>query len=243
MRRILALLPDALICVDEREVNDYRAVVPDRQLIPHPPTANLPQVRNWIVENVRCRCLVQIDDDLKRVVVSDGFSRRPTIDPGEIVQILVNAANICEDAGIGAFAFRRQPNPAVIRPDERPFSLVAPVSCTFGMLGTARYRTFDERFTGREDFDWTMRTLIEDRILFVDNRFHFDHGPIFAGRGGNVGLVDQNGFDNASRLLKRLYGRAVEFSGGRFMGKRKRPKNAKPAMSVRVERRQTSVYG
>ncbi len=242
MRRILALLPDALICVDEREVGDYRPLVPERQLIPHPPTENLPQVRNWIIKNIDCRCQVQVDDDLKRVLISDGFSQRVTKDPDEIQQFLVNAANICADVGIGAFAFTRQANPALSRPDEVPFRLVSAISATFGILGPARDRLFDERFLGRDDFDWTMRTLIEDRIVFVDNRVYFDHGPAFAGRGGNVGIVDQRGFDNASRLLKQLYGSAIEFSAVRFAAKKNVSANSKTGMVLRVERRQSSVY-
>lgn len=242
MGRILSLLPEALICVDEREVGDYRPFVPVRQLIAHPPTTNLSQVRNWIIENIECRCQVQIDDDLRRIIVSDGLSRRSTTDPDEIIQILVNSANICEDAGIGVFAFSRQPNPAIVRQDELPFRLVHPVSSTFGMLGSARYRFFDERFVGRDDFDWSLRTLIEDRIMFVDSRFYFDHGPIFSGRGGNVGLVDEDGFDTSSKLLKHHYGSAVDFSNPRCSRSRKRVRDARSSMAIRVERRQPNVY-
>lgn len=242
MRRILTLLPDAHICVDQREVDDYRAVVPERQLIAHPPTTNLSQVRNWIIKHVECDCLVQIDDDLKRVLTTDGFASRPTRDPDEIMQILVNAANICDDAGIGVFAFSRRKDPAILRQDEQPFRFVGPAGCTFGMLGPARHRLFDERFIGRDDFDWTLRTLIEDRILFMDTRFYFDHGPIFSGRGGNVGLVDKQGFHRSTRLLKQLYGRCVEFSGVRFTGQGKQARKSKQSMSIRVRRKQLDVY-
>lgn len=242
MPRILKLLPDALICIDEREISDYRRVVPEQQLITHPATSNLSQVRNWIIEEIECRCLIQVDDDLKRVVISDGFSSRVTVDPDEIKQIFVNASNVCEDLGLGVFAFCRQPNPMVARQDETPFRLVGPVSCTFGMLGSARERLFDERFIGRDDFDWTMRTLIDDRVLFIDNRFYFDHGPIFSGRGGNVGLVNQKSFEKSSSILKQLYGNAINFSVSRNPHGKKQTRDPTSQMSIRVTRKQRNIY-
>lgn len=242
MRRILSLLPEALICVDEREVGDYRRVVPSQQLITHPVTKNLSQVRNWIIQHIDGDCLVQVDDDFKQVVISDGMSRRVTKDPEDIQQIFVNAANICEDLGLGVFAFCRQPNPMVARQDEFPFRLAHPVSSTFGMLGSGRNRFFDERFIGRDDFDWTLRTLIEDRILFLENRFYFDHGPIYSGKGGNVGLIDRDSFVQSSSLLKQLYGSAVDFSESPMPKQMKQRRDPLTRMSIRVSRRQRNTY-
>src|SRR5262245_52378440 len=60
--RVLALLPNAMICVDERERDDYRKHVPSKQLLVHPPSTGAPAARNWIIENVTASCLIQCDD-------------------------------------------------------------------------------------------------------------------------------------------------------------------------------------
>ena len=109
------------------------------------------------------------------------------------------------------------------------------------MIAAARNRFFDERFIGRDDFDWTLRTLIDDRVLFVDNRFYFDHGPIYSGKGGNVGLIDQDSFVNSSRLLKQFFGDAIVFST-HSNPRWKRERDPQTKMSIRVSLRQQNTY-
>ncbi len=62
---------------------------------------------------------------------------------------------------------------------------------------------------GRADFDFTLETLLHDRILYADCRFYFDHGRIFSGLGGNVGLISDADFKLATERLHKKWGRYI----------------------------------
>ncbi len=63
------------------------------------------------------------------------------------------------------------------------------------MRGPARARVWDRNLPGRSDLDFTLQTMMEDRILLADMRWYFDHGRIFSGKGGAVGIVSSAGFE------------------------------------------------
>ncbi len=92
---------------------------------------------------------------------------------------------------------------------------------------------FDPGLPGRADFDFTMQTLLDDRILYADVRFYFDHGRIFSGRGGNVGLLTDEMFKRSSDLLKCRWGKYVSFEKP---GYAKMKASNTQSMSARVRR-------
>lgn len=210
MGRIRRLLPSALVCVDEREADEYAKHVPIANLLLHPPMSGLPAVMNWMMDAVKSPCFIEIDDDFQGVQVNTG-SRRFIEDPEEILAILENAATACADLGLTTFCFSRTPNTTVIRPNERPMVPTQSVCNAFGVMGKARHRHYDQRFLGRADVDWVLRTLLEDRCVFADIRYFFDCGAVFSGRGGNVGLVTPEIFAASSRALKQKWGKHVSF--------------------------------
>lgn len=224
------LLPTAIICVDEVEARDYRACVPEPNLAFHPPLPHMPSINNWMIEHFKEPILIFIDDDLQGVQVTVG-SRRYITDPEEILAILENAARNCRDLGLTAFCFSRTPNTTVIRPEERPIVPTQMLGSTRGYMGSARYRLHNTAMPGRNDFDFTMRTLLEDRCIYADVRFYFDHGPIFAGRGGSVGIVTTSMFEQSSRLLKERWAGCLSFKAPGYVKKRN-----VVAMSIRVSR-------
>jgi hypothetical protein len=209
MPTILRLLPTATICVDEREADDYAPHVPADQLLLHPPLEGFAVVVNWIIDAVAEPILVLCDDDLKGVI-----SRMPPWryieDPDEILAIIENAAQCCEDLGLTTFAFSRTSNRAMIKPDETPIRPISYLSNVFGIMGKARTRKMDPRFAGRNAIDLTLKTLLEDRVIFGDCRFYFDCGAIFAGTGGNVGLVTKERFRESTLALVEAWGKHVK---------------------------------
>src|SRR5437016_707290 len=62
MQLIRALLPTALICIDERERDDYLSEVPATHLFQHPPMDGLPAVLNWAMDAIPNPILIVIDD-------------------------------------------------------------------------------------------------------------------------------------------------------------------------------------
>jgi hypothetical protein len=80
--------------------------------------------------------------------------------------------------------------------------------------------------------DFTLQSLLEDRIVYADMRFYFDHGRSFSGSGGNAGQLSAEQFDAATERLKHKWGQCVSTEGSRLSGKR-----SVAAMSIRVRRR------
>jgi hypothetical protein len=231
MQTLLGLLPTATICVDEREADDYRAAVPAPQLLLHPPMdGGLPEVMNWIIDNVKAPILVTLDDDFQGVQATTG-SQRYITDPEEILAIIENAARCCADLGLGAFCFSRTPNTTVIRPSERPIVPTQMVAGCRGVMNAARHRKYRVHMHGRADLDWTMQTLLEDRCIYADIRFYFDFGPSYAGRGGSVGLITADGFEAATRALKQRWAGCLVYKAPGWVKKRN-----VAAMGIKVSR-------
>jgi len=231
MPLIRELLPSAIICVDEREAADYAAEVPQKHLLLHPPMEIAATVRNWMVDNISAPILVMIDDDFRGVRVTTG-SQRFISDHEEILAILENAATCCEDLGRTTFCFSGTPNTTIIKPDFKPIVPVQPVFRAFGIMGAARHRKWSTALPGRADLDWTLRTLLLDRAVYADVRFFFDCGPVFSGRGGNVGLITPQGFEEATRKIRQAWGNAVSFKQPGF---RKKSREV-ASVSLRVSR-------
>lgn len=210
MALIRELLPSAVICVDEREVEDYADLVPQERLLLHPPMEIAARVRNWLIEEVSSLILVMIDDDFQGVMSLTG-SKRFITDAEEIYAIIENAARACVDLELTTFCFAGSPNAVVVKPEFYPVKTTQPVFRVFGIMGAARRRKWRTDLPGRSDVDWTLRTLLLDRCVYADVRFYFDCGRVFSGRGGNVGLVTPEAFDRASRELRRTWGRSISF--------------------------------
>ena len=219
MERLRKLLPTALICIDERERAAYAEVVPAANLLLHPPLTGAPAARNWIIQNVKARCLIQCDDDLFGVRSTVG-SRRYLTDPEEILAVLENAATACCDLGLTTFCFSRTSNTTIIRPAERPIVPVQQVYGCWGVMNEARERLYDTTLKSRADLDWTLNTLLRDRCVLADVRFYFDFGASFSGAGGNSGLVTAEDFRRSTETVAKRWGRAISFRQPGYMKNR-----------------------
>ena len=216
VKTILSMMPDAFICVDEREERDYRPYLPRKQLLLHPPTTGAPAARNWIIKNVKAPCLIQSDDDLIGIRSNVG-SKRFINHPDEVMAIIENAVTCCADLGLTTFCWSRTANTTVVRPEERPIVPTQQVYGCWGVMGKARQRLYDETLTSRADLDWTMRTLLEDRIVLADIRYYFDFGRSFSGHGGQSGLVTPADFKRSTEVVGKRWGKSISFKRPGYM--------------------------
>ena len=233
MPRIRQLLPSAMICVDEREVREYQRAVPKDKLLVHPPMQGLPRIGNWLLDAVDASILIRIDDDLRSVLCTTG-SKRSITNPNEILAVLENSAQACHDLGLGVFCYSRTANVTVIRPEERPIVPIQVAASAFGVMNAARHRKFDETLHGRADLDFSLQTLLDDRILYADVRFYFDFGPIGYGSGGSAGMISKKDYAEVSRKLALKWGSALKHGGPAYVKNR-----TSTAMSVAVKRTNT----
>jgi hypothetical protein len=237
MPTVRRLLPSAIVCIDEREMADYRPYVPEELLLPHPAMHGFGPVSNWIRENVTGEILTMIDDDFLGVEVLTGWRRSgqggKLRNPEDILAVLHNAARVAKDIGSSTFSFSRNGNSTMLD-RTRPIIPMPLLSGCYGIMGPARHRVVDESYPGREDVDLILTTIMVDRFGYTDNRFYFDFGKVFSGHGGNVGLVTADTFAETSRRLKMKWGKHISFTStaSNAQGVRKAP-----VMSYRVDRR------
>ncbi|MGD0653127.1 MAG: hypothetical protein ABSA16_02175 [Thermoguttaceae bacterium] len=231
MKRLLKLLPTALVCVARSEKEDYSKVVPANQLLFHDEIKGLVNIRNWINAKIQEDCVVMSDDDLLCVRPLIG-KQRPITDPAVILQIINNSHVVCQDLGINVFCWSRTRNSFLAGPDGNPIRLVQPMAATWGLRGAARERKFDTTLPARPDLDFTMETLLKDRILYADMRFYFDHGRSFTGRGGNVGILSHESWEATTKLLYKKWGKYIGTSKPGWV----KTKGQTSVMSIRVKR-------
>lgn len=231
-------MPSALVCVAKAEADSYSEVVPANQLLLHDDLPSLISIRNWLNATIQEDCLVQIDDDLRCVRGLVGKARKIT-DPDSIRELIENSARVSADLDIGVFCWSRTQNVIISDPIFQPIRFVQPVSCAFGMRGSARNREFDPELPGRADFNFTMQTLLKDRILYADVRFYFDHGSIQSGLGGNVGVLTAEAYATSSEKLQKRWGKYVSFKPPSY--RKKGTAQNMQSMSVRVRRQNPLV--
>jgi hypothetical protein len=236
-------MPDATVYVAEDEMDDYAPHVPRASLIAHPKASTLVECYNWMLTQFDEPCLIKADDDLVSVDIMRHDRLRANRDPEVIKRIIENAVESCEDLNLGVFCWSRNQNYVTSRTHEHPFRLMLPVMGTFGVMGKARYRKWDIAMHGRADFDFTLQTLLEDRIVLCDSRYYFNHGRVFTGEGGLRGKVTGDHFKIATELLVKKWGDCV--GGGGTKAGRGRPKGkgsgmAKIGFALNVSRRNRS---
>jgi hypothetical protein len=239
MPTIIRLLPDALICVDESEADEYAACCEGRLLV-HPQMSGLPKIRNWIHANVEADYIAHIDDDFRQVLsqVSVFGNKRKITRAEEITVLIENAVQTLIDLGSTAYCWSRTNNSTMARPELSSFGFDGPpLGSAFVVKRTAM--KWDESLISRADVDYSLRVLLTDRHLICDKRFYWDVGAIFQGSGGNAGLVTDERRQEDKRRLLAKWAPHLSFeaaSVGRKAGKLG-SKAKSDGMSIRLSRR------
>ena len=146
---------------------------------------------------------------------------------------------MAKDLDISSFTWTRNYNPMMSDAVAMPFKPVGQLANAFGVTGEARQRKMDSTCAGRNGPDFTLATLLSDRVILCDQRFYFNCGTIFGGFGGNTGLIDDRQFHRSSRRLKEKWGKHVLINKvqGRGMNRNK----ATATCSINVIRRSTGA--
>ena len=208
MPKLMALLPDAIVTVNESSIGEYYGSgVPDEQLLPHPDLP-LTETRNWIMDNVEADCLIMFNDDLQKCV-KIAHSSKTIRNAKMIQQIIRNTMQCAIDLDIDVFCWSLTSNFSMLFPEVRPFRASAPMSThAWGVRGKAlKERRFDTKFRGCDDFDYTLETIQRDRLLLCDVRYHFDCGGMSRARGGESGKQKSDVLATAQKDLRTKWGK------------------------------------
>jgi hypothetical protein len=158
------------------------------------------------------------------------------------LRIIENSVQIAEDLDVGCFGWGRTANTMFYNAMD-PLALVHSIYASFGVRGNGRHRQFDENIPGRADVDFTLQALLEDRIVYVDRRFYFDHGGAFSGSGGSVGLIDRRMYENSTSVLQERWGRYVTVTGRTGASLMAGGAQGVQATHIKVRRRSGGVTG
>ena len=206
----LSLFPDADVCVDEREADAYRPITRPEKLMLHPPLAGQCAIRNWILDTLKERIVVILDDDLEYVVSYVGIRTRRSKEPDDIRQIVENAATCAEAFRSYLFGFNQTFDPKTFAPQD-PIRLNRWLGTVMGFIGRDTRVRWDDSLKLRGGIEISLRALLFNRIIYTGARFHFVSTGRFKKRGG--ASADRSAERERQELdtLKRRWGKFITF--------------------------------
>ena len=234
-------MPDALVIVDERELDAYKAVVPEGQLFTHPGMPTVPTltaIRNYVFDDLAsfgADVLVWADDDVYALLAMPGWSKRRHDEPETVRQVLENAAQCAIDAGCKMFGFNPSPNGLHFKP-QQPITLHSWVGSVLGFVGDHGLR-YDARLAMHEDTDVCLASLMRDRIIWRDDRWSFTNYRM-TNAGGLASYRSEKRELEEQRILHEKWGRYVGFKSRSGEQNRLGKDAATVSTQIRVPRRQ-----
>lgn len=208
--RLAQLLPGCTVFVHESERAAYEAQACGQvEIATHAITNGIGPIRNAVLDVFDEDCIVMIDDDLMGVVPLLAKRQRRVTDPRIIRQVIESGHHAAADLNLGVFCWSRDSNPIGRDNVGNPVRLLAPIANSFGIRGPARRRRFDAGLRIGEDFDFTMQTLLHDRVVLCDCRWYFDHGPVYSGTGGTSGTYRDEDVAAVAGRLRERWGRWI----------------------------------
>lgn len=172
------VFPDYIeILVPESEKELYASKYSNPILTIPDEIMGLGRVRNWVLDNFKERTIIMLDDDIQRCYCISGLHARQIKDKEEMLQILINDAVMCDDAGLHCFGYTQTD----IRKYSgcEPFKLTGWVGCVIGVIGR-KYRFRDDKY--KVDIDFCLKNMLVDRVIWIDCRYYF-----FQNRDNNKG--------------------------------------------------------
>lgn len=171
-----------------------------------------------------------VDDDVKVVYSKVGVVIRNYREPVVAMQILENAYECAKGIGAHLFGFTQEGHVLGFKPQD-PLAFNNWVGTVIGIIG--RGIRYEERLAiGSEDVDMTLRHLLEHRIVYMDERFHFESVDRLRSTGGNAFNRSLEREKREGERLQAVWGDYVRV-GFKASGVRMK--------SIRVPRRQAKV--
>lgn len=172
------ILPDYIeMLVPESEKHLYEAKYPNPILTIPDDIIGLGRVRNWVLDNFKEKIIIMVDDDINKCYCITGLHARNIKDKEEMLQVFINDAVMCEDAGLHCFGYTQTD----IRKYSgcEPFKLTGWVGCVIGVIGR-KYRFRDDKY--KVDIDFCLKNMLVDRVIWINCMYYF-----FQNRDNNTG--------------------------------------------------------
>lgn len=205
----MGLFPDTTVVVPWGEKGTYEeAGVSAEQLVVHPrDISGIGPVRQWCLDHFDEEFLVIVDDDTHSLYSLIGHRSRNVSTP-EFARAVIEQTAICaRDAGAPIWGYSQVGDDIrKVRP-MKPFTTCSWAGSVIGFVG--RQVSYDTNLRLRADIDLFLQALMEQRFVWIDNRFCFQHHR-FDMQGGLAADRSQSRNDSEITYLKKKWGQYLK---------------------------------
>lgn len=182
--KTLKLVPNAILCVEEKQFEDYKKFNPDVEIVCHPnEVVGLVAKRNWMAKYFGD--LFMLDDDIvafKKNYIEKGESCAIK-KPEEIIHKIECLNEVAKLMNISLYGFSNKVSPVMYNEFE-PLSLRSHITgCAYGVVYNQNIQ-WDESFSLKEDFLISCTVKYKERKILVDHRYCFIQEKTMTNPGG-----------------------------------------------------------
>jgi len=170
----LKYLPSVKIYVAESEADSYRENNPPKNIVAVPDSfqGNVCRIRNKILDENKGKIACIIDDDLRAIYWFEGKERKKIANENEFYNFLLKYSILADDLGVKLWGINVNPDKQCYR-EYTPFSMVSYIGSPF-MVHMDTDLRFDERFSLKEDYDFTLQALNKYRKVLRVNKYSYE---------------------------------------------------------------------
>lgn len=208
------LVPNPILCVAESQEDEYKFYNPECEIVTHPDSVvGLIPKRNWIVQHFGD--VFMIDDDVvavQRLYKPKGESNEVLKDPEQVQGIIDRLYSIAKMTGVSLFGFNKDQRPVFYDP-AKPFVMDKNVTgCAYGVIKGPNI-WWNEELQLKEDFWISCWIKFKERLILVDERYHFNQVDTFVNAGGLSEIRNDRTEMQNMLKLKKYFGDAIQMKG------------------------------
>jgi len=208
--QVKTAISGAVFWVREEEVDDYRNAYPDREIIGHPPFANLATKRQAIYEHYGD--VAMVDDDIEGVrrLWSPSGELPIYLTPDQARDLIQATYRAAINADCYLFGFSNYPNPKHYLPG-KPIKMNGYINGSAFGIRKSDSLYFTERTTAAESYWMTLLNAYAHRKAWIDTRFCFAQAKASLGRlsGGQTANRTLGSERKDTIFLRRMFGPAI----------------------------------
>ena len=219
--KTLKLVPDAILCVEERQVDEYRHHNPGVEIVAHPnDVVGLVPKRNWMARYFGD--LFMLDDDVtvfRRLYIE---CKEPAAikDPKFIRDRIEELHDLAKLMNVHLYGFGKKVTPVMYNEFE-PISLSQCVTgCSYGVIANEN-TVWNESFKLKEDFLISCYVKHKERVVLIDNRYNFTQENTMTNSGGLASIRNQDTERENVIRLRQFFGEVVSIKGSKSNGTNK----------------------
>ncbi len=187
-------LPQVVYVVSKSEAAKYKKTGVNVWSVPNSVQGNICRVRNYILDNEKCKAIVLLDDDLKMIARWEK-QKMKKLDAGEVDEFIEHGFCMAEQLGVKYWGINLLPDKGAYR-ENTPFRLTSFIGGPFQghLANPCRY---DERLPLKEDYDMSLQAVNRFRRTLRFNAYFY--------------VVDQHGLPGGCAAYRTIQREKEQF--------------------------------